>query len=964
MGGDDTATSDGGDPTERTVVTGPEPADAGASSSLSLASSADSASLLERLSLPLAEVIKVRLRKSGDGGRIGRYLVLRLLGEGGMGAVFSAYDDELDRKVAIKLLRSDGPAGSRLDRAWLLAEAKAMAKISHPNVVQIYDVGEVADPGGDPAKGQIFVAMELIRGTTLGAWLREKRRGWREIVDLFIQAGQGLEAVHAAGLVHRDFKPQNVLVGEDGRVRVLDFGLAYRPIGEAAMVSASASLSEGTLSQTHAGTPAYMAPEQHDEREVDARADQFAFGVALHEALYGERPFAGRHAREIAAAIRADERRAPPSDARVPAHLRRIVDRALRPLPVDRYPSMTSLLADLRADPWRTWRRVGALVGVALAILTLTYVIDGQRAAAAAREALACAGGEARIAEVDDPARRDRVAAAFRASGLVYAEDTWSKVQERFDTYEDAWASVHRRTCEAHRHDELSGNLYDRASACLDAARRDLGALVDVFTEADAAVVERAIKASELLPPVARCEDRDALLARVAPPEDPTTASAVEGVRGSLARISAELETSHTERCAEIDGLSERAKELAYGPLVAEVAAHRSRCAEVKGDYEAAVRAMQEAIYAALAAGDERLAANGYQRLAHILGTKLGRFAEAEPWIRHAEALVVRLDDDELLAKVLLAKGATDLVAGRLDEALAAFEASRDLFRRRYGDRHSGVAMASNNIAVAHARLGHFDDIAVSFKAALDASRELLGPDHPDTLMIAGNLGAAYFQARDFEHAQPILEETLARKEALVGPEHPEVAVILLSLGALHQLRAELSGDRGELDQARDLLERALAIRERALGPDNTRTAYVLTAIGETYNERGEHAKARDLLARGDAIYVANGELETPNRAFILARLGRAISDGGDPRAALSVLEHALAIHRASPSQPEEGAYTRFQLARALARASQRPADRRRARELAEEARALYAENARVFDVEVKRVDAWLADER
>ena len=212
--------------------------------------------------------------------KIDRFTLLERIGRGGTGDVFAAYDPVLDRKLALKLLRAD----ARLDadeRTWLLREARAAARLAHPNVVAIYEVGEFDDG--------IFVAMEYIDGVTLRAWLRE-RPSLEAILDVFVQVGRGLAAAHEAGVIHRDFKPENVLVcgqGAELRGRVVDFGLA-RTVER---IVADERGSTGTRHSTLMGTPAYMAPEQLRERSFDARSDQFSFFVALHEALTGAHPF-------------------------------------------------------------------------------------------------------------------------------------------------------------------------------------------------------------------------------------------------------------------------------------------------------------------------------------------------------------------------------------------------------------------------------------------------------------------------------------------------------------------------------------------------------------------------------------------------------------------------------------------------------------------------------------------------
>ncbi|MBA2543935.1 MAG: serine/threonine protein kinase, partial [Deltaproteobacteria bacterium] len=233
------------------------------------------------------------------GTALGRYIVIDVLGEGGMGVVYSAYDPELDRKVAIKLLqaRPDSSAGSQgtSGQTWLLREAQAMARLSHPNVIAVHDVGTLSGH-------RVFIAMEQVDGVTLRVWLRDKVRPWREVIQIMTAAGTGLAAAHASGLVHRDFKPDNVLVDNNGRVRVMDFGLARLHPDETgerldrqsdALIEARSPLSAPlTIAGTVIGTPAYMAPEIGDGMLADARSDQFSFGVALYEALYRGRPFA------------------------------------------------------------------------------------------------------------------------------------------------------------------------------------------------------------------------------------------------------------------------------------------------------------------------------------------------------------------------------------------------------------------------------------------------------------------------------------------------------------------------------------------------------------------------------------------------------------------------------------------------------------------------------------------------
>jgi tetratricopeptide (TPR) repeat protein len=306
-------------------------------------------------------------RLIGDRGAqtdITRYVLLQQIGAGGLGAVYAAYDPELDRRIALKFLHTRADDDPRAqDR--LVREAKAMAKLSHPNVVTVFDVGMV--------DGQVFIAMELVDGVPLSTFLRAKPRGWKQVRDVMVQAGRGLQAAHAAGVVHRDFKPQNVLVGADGRARVLDFGLARfsdaaLPAPTTAWPPTSDMDERLTLTGAIMGTPAYMAPEQIDAREVGPAADQFAFCVALFEGLYGTRPFVGDGAFAVTEAIRKGELTPPRATRDVPAWLHKAVLRGLSLDPAARFGSMRELLDAITVDQ-RARRRYGVLAVLVACLL-------------------------------------------------------------------------------------------------------------------------------------------------------------------------------------------------------------------------------------------------------------------------------------------------------------------------------------------------------------------------------------------------------------------------------------------------------------------------------------------------------------------------------------------------------------------------------------------------------------------
>src|SRR5712664_1594818 len=318
----------------------------------------------------------------GKNEALGRYKVLGELGTGGMGVVYSAYDPELGRKVAIKLVRPEASASLSASegRARLLREARAMAQLSHPNAIAVYDVGTFGE--------QVFIAMEYVEGSTLAEWLSLKKRPWREVISMFVQAGRGLAAAHAAGIVHRDFKPDNVLVGNDGRVRVLDFGLA-RAAGAAdgtnSVFANDPTTTEKKLSERAGmlslaltepgklmGTPAYMAPEQLRGQLGDARTDQFSFCIALYQGLYGELPFSGETVTALLNQMEQKRVKEAPSAVRLPARVRKVLLRGLNPAREERYESMDQLLKELTRRPPAIWRwslalvLLAALVGLAV----------------------------------------------------------------------------------------------------------------------------------------------------------------------------------------------------------------------------------------------------------------------------------------------------------------------------------------------------------------------------------------------------------------------------------------------------------------------------------------------------------------------------------------------------------------------------------------------------------------------
>ncbi|HSR95508.1 MAG TPA: protein kinase [Kofleriaceae bacterium] len=491
-----------------------------------------------------------------QGTVVGRFVVLGQLGRGGMGIVYTAYDPELDRNVALKLLHPGAiqPGGAR---APLLVEAQAMARINHANVIAVYDVGMFGD--------HVFAAMELVVGTTLRRWMTQRPRAWRQVVDVLLLAGEGLAAAHAAGIVHRDFKPENVLLGDDGRVKVTDFGLA----------------SPSSAPRDHvAGTPGYLPAEALALGSVDQRGDQFSFCVTFHEALHGCRPFSARTPHELVAEVRRGPARVRRNRG-VPGPLHDVLRRGLSLGPDDRYASMHELLAQVRrAVTTRRARRIAiGVVGIAATAAAIAAALlasdDG-----AADQQRPCAGSVQQLAGVWDAARHAAVRSVLVDAAPRTGPAVFDRISSALDRYASEWASIRTDACEATevRHVQPA-SLLELRMACLDRARIQLRALVDALLAVNTTTLREASAAVDALPALDACSDAEALRAIVTPPlgalaRSPLTAPASNEDEPSDSTAMAELPTGTPDFRLPF-GCGETWR-LAYGP------SHRHADAQVK----------------------------------------------------------------------------------------------------------------------------------------------------------------------------------------------------------------------------------------------------------------------------------------------------------------------------------------------------------------------------------------------
>ncbi|MCY1067318.1 serine/threonine-protein kinase [Nannocystis sp. RBIL2] len=863
--------------------------------------------------------------------RIGPFAVSRKLGEGSMGIVYAAHDAALAREVAIKVL-SRRHFDNRQIRARMVREAQALARLSHPNVVQVYQVGE-HDEG-------IYVAMEYVHGQTLRSWLRAEKRPWRQVLRTLIGAGRGLAAAHAAGLVHRDFKPDNVLVGEDTRARVVDFGLVHadgsvltasleEPLPQAteAMSLSHAStqlqpiaesqeeLLGGRLTRTGmiVGTPTYMSPEQHFGGAIGPASDQFSFGVTLYEALYGTRPFLAASWEELRQKVRRGIVPPPRRDSPVPRRIFRIVARSLAPTPELRWPSLEHMLDALERDPRKTMLRAAGIVAVASAAAGGSYGF-----ALSQREAsMQCNGLAAELSGVWDETRAAAAERAFVATGSPFAADTWRRVDARLDAYATSWTEGRTQACEAHASRSQSTSLFDRRTGCLSRRRAYLSALVDVFIAADRSVIENAVQATAALPSLESCADADALLAAVAPPDDPHTATQVETRRSQLARAAAlEGTGQYTEGLQLAREIRAAAGELHYPPLTAEAALGEGSLLMAVARAEEAEAALAAALKLALVHGLDAVAAEAAARRVFALGDGLGQRTAALAGEVVAEALVERTRDDGRVAALLHNNlGAVYELDGANARAREHYLRTIDLLGRRTGGGDPLLAAVHHNLAGLLRREGRLDDAREHYSQAVVLFSEMLGEQHP---MVAHPIGGVadvdVLQGR-YDTAAAGYRRALALMEATYGQQHLYLLHPLVGLG-------KVSLTAGAIDTAAAEFRRAVAIGEQ-LGTTHSMYAEALVGLAECL-AAGDLAEARSLLARAITVYEADGGPKHPAIAAVAVRAGQLAAKAKDLPVSRQWFERVLADATGSKEQLESRSLAALGLARLLFDAGER----------------------------------------
>ncbi|MDY7232282.1 serine/threonine-protein kinase [Hyalangium rubrum] len=820
--------------------------------------------------------------------RVGRFLPLRVLGEGGMGVVYAAYDPDLDRKVALKLLRvTGGERDLELGYSRLLREAQAMARISHPNVIPVFEAA--------PWQGQVYVAMELVDGGTLREWVRSEPRSWREVLEKYLAAGRGLAAAHAAGLVHRDFKPANVLVGRDGRVFVTDFGLV-RAVGESGRDEGGRSLlaplpskmlSE-PLTQTGMvmGTPAYMSPEQFRGEVVDARSDQFSFCAGLYRDLYGQRPFDPDQLSRFAAARsskgpdtggpgrtvslkKPDEATPaspilePPRDARVPAWVRRAVMRGLSLEPADRFASMEALLEALSQEQRLAVKRRRLGVSVALA------GVLGVAGAGAWWNSRVCAGAEGLLTDIWGPTARQRLAAAFEATGNVVAGERAQRVGELLDAYAGAWARQHTEACEDTRVRQVqTEELLSQRVVCLERRRKDLRAVVEALAGTDRAGVDKALDAVYALPSPQDCADLEALNGQQPRPADPALRAELEQLEGQVSEVKAQLDLSRYPVALEkARALEPKVLATGYLPLMAEVRFHLGWLQALKGEKEQGAGVLEQAVYDAEAGRTDRLEVSVLNKLLYVEGERK-RFEHATRWARLGEATLQRLGGDAVLEGDLLVNQANlALMQDQPQQARGLLEKASERLARVLPSGHPKRARVAFTLGRTLLELGAFAESKQVLEDALRQTEAAVGPLHMDTARRHMALSMALRELKEYPQALEHAQANVRIQRKLVGPTYlglaealDEEGMSLLALKryeeALKVYEEALAVKRQNLEEGDELFQYSYdGVGQALLGLGRTREALEPLRLAVTFTDAQEDSLGESGFALAHALY-------------------------------------------------------------------------------------------------------------
>jgi tetratricopeptide (TPR) repeat protein len=903
------------------------------------------------------------------GPTFGRFHLVHRLGAGAFGTVWFAHDPTIDRKVALKILATDAAHDDAAKR-----EAQALGRVVHPNLVTVFEVGE--------AESHPYIAMEWVAGVDLRRWLRPER-SWRDVLEVLVDAGRGLAALHGAGVLHRDVKPANLIVDEAGHVRVVDLGLAsFAPMHS--IDEAHATNTDETVPP--AGSPAYMAPELWHGDGAHEGSDQFSWCVTIFESLYGVRPFVGDTGAELLEAMDRGHVAVHRGQRHVPGWLRAAIVRGLHPDPKARWPSVSALVAALERGLGR--RRRAWTIALAAGVVAIAF------GAAAGpllreREAARCRRLGDEVATVWNDAAARELAATLQAVAVSHAEQTSSRVSSQLDDHARAWRAARVEVCEATWLDgRVSREVMRKRVACLDRNLTDLRAAIDVLAAADATTLDRADRISAELREPVDCIDR---IDASSPVE---TAAEDAPIVAELAHAGALRAAGHAEEASERLASVRLSPELSTRPLLhARVLLEIARCDEVLGRYGPGKDALDEALGLALAGRDWALV----QDIALLATALVGRRLE-QPDAGLAYAEIAR----GLLPSsgALQARGALEHNVGlvlssaeRFDEAVLAYRRAVDHAVTKYGPRHPEVATSRDSLGVALRESGDVHGAIDEHRLALDIREETLGKHHRDLVHSHDNLAIALAQVGALAEAEShvltaieietryaerspdlaalhtelgIVRAKLGRSDAaltafrratdmtseIFGPRHVRTGETRLNLALLHRQIGDLEHAREDVDEVLSILVEGRGERHLSVARARGLRAGILTDLGDLESALAEDRLVLDIkreVLGDDHVDVASARTNLADTLVALERWPEAIA----------LLELAVPVLESSGAAAPSRANASFQLARALRGAGEDPA---RAESLAQAAREALAHAEGDHAEHLAEIDAWLAD--
>lgn len=811
-----------------------------------------------------------------SGIRLGRYVLLYRVGSGGMGVVYAAYDPELDRKVAVKVLRRQPRSAPSEDLARL--EAQAMAKLTHPNVVTVHDVGT---HGTD-----LFIAMEFIGGRTLKAWLHEEQPPWSDIVETFVQAGHGLAAAHRAGLVHRDFKPSNVMLSEDGATKVLDFGLAQHwdappEQGE------STGQDSGQVSappKRLVGTLAYLPPERLQGMADDPRSDQFSFCAALWQALYGVLPFPSQSVAQYGLRLQEEPNSGEAPPRGIPSWLRQALLRGLSLEPSRRFDSIEELLTAIsprrRRRRRRRWQGTAALLLIA-SMAGLLWQLS--------RSSGPCGDAAVRLTEIWDTPSRQTIEEAFLGTGLSFAEDAWRSTSRLLESHAKAWVDEHTETCEAtHLRGEQSAERLDERMACLDHNLGRFSALSVALQRADASTVIGAVQAAGELPPPSACSQQGAPSTRASLPEDPVLRRDMDAIRTSLEEQLARQRFHRPVDLAAVRRAVDAAEGLPYPPLQAQALWTLGWLESQSSARREGLRHLIDGAQVALRSGDIPQAVAIFTALAKVESTPPADLRQASIWLGFAEAHFDALPTQHAPLELEISDAAAWIalpcrpreaqaqwnraleLAGDTDGEASPRAASilanlsllgtpeKESYLRRalhlleswYGAEHPILAQHLSNLAAFEASQGHYRDAMTLAHRALD----VVSGDLPDRVVAEGAYPLALLGQLHLAVDEPVAARNAlleAQERVDDAASRPDALALRISLAL---------GDAALLARQADTAETAVAQSARLLDANRRLQAHLATCPPDDLEN------IRDTVGTADAIQAAPGPSTSAQR--------------------------------------------------------------------------------------------------